>query len=105
MLDVGPFQVSVFANREIMDDTRIEVSFYTSAFKILGVPILRKRFKAIGVWDNIFVGVVDVDDNDCSDEGGLVRKRRLLLRVMHTPELFILTQDIPEFVDNVSLKP
>ena len=105
VLDVGPFKLSVFASRKIMDDTRIEVSFYTSTFKILGVPILRQPFKAIGVWDNIFVGVVDVDDNDCSDEGGLVRKRRLLLRAMHTPELFILTQDIPEFVDNVSLKP
>jgi len=76
-----------------------------SAFKNLGVPILRQPFKAIGVWDNIFVRVVDVDDNDCSDEGGLLIRRRLLLRVMHTPELFILTQDIPEFVDNVSLKP
>jgi len=35
-----------------------------SAFKILGVPILRQPFKAIGVWDNIFIGYVDVDDND-----------------------------------------
>jgi len=67
---LGALKVSLEAEREIMDDTSIKVTFKEMAFALLGVEVFRKPAKGSGVWQQRYV------DSE--------------LRVMNTPSLFVL---------------
>jgi len=66
----GAVRISLFAEREVLDDTRIRVSFRETAAQLFGTELFRKAIDGSGVWVQRFV-----DDE---------------LRVMMTPSIFIL---------------
>ena len=79
----GPLQVSIFGRRTLVDDETINVKFYEIQVHLWDQQVLARGVDfgpPPGVWDFIFVGKI------CY--GG----EELLLRVMNTPQLFILTQ-------------
>ena len=63
-------KISLFAEREVMDDTKIRVKFKQTGVEIFGVELFRKDVTGSGVWRQVYV------DED--------------LRVMETPSLFVL---------------
>jgi len=69
-VELGPLRVALEAEREVVDDTRIRVSFREMAFSLLGMELFRKPAKGKGVWEQCYV-----DSN---------------LRVMKTPSVFVL---------------
>jgi len=66
----GAVKVALEAEREVVDDTRIRVTFKATAFSIFGQELFRRPTSGSGVWVQRYV-----DDN---------------LRVMDTPSLFVL---------------
>lgn len=66
----GAVKISLFAEREVLDDTRIRVTFREMAAQLFGNELTRKSIEGSGVWKQRFV-----DDE---------------LRVMMTPSIFIL---------------
>lgn len=83
---LGFLQVSIYARREILNDHEIQVSFYKTRVELFGRTVLTRpvELDAPGIWKQLFVGRVVVDDVP------------ILLRVMHTPKLFILQQPLVE---------
>jgi hypothetical protein len=90
VIEVGSVRASVFANRKVLNDTNIEVSFYKRHVEMFGLPVADAVFDSTGSWGQLFVGVANIDGKDDK------KRRRVMLRVMQTPNLFILTQDIPD---------
>ena len=80
----GFLRISLYAERTILDDTRIRVKFRETVIQLGGIEVVRKDTKGQGVWNNLFVGEY-IDDNSGT---------RKLLRVMETPSLFVIQQDI-----------
>ena len=66
----GAVKISLFAEREVLDDTKIRVTFRETAAQAFGKELFRKSITGSGVWKQRFV------DDD--------------LRVMMTPSIFIL---------------
>lgn len=77
-------QITIFATRQVINDDEIGVSFYEIHVRLFGKRILSRQVDVgnPGIWKQLFVGRVHVDDED------------LLLRVMNTPKLFILIQKV-----------
>ncbi|CAJ1388478.1 unnamed protein product [Effrenium voratum] len=69
-VEFGPLRVALEAERKILDDRQIRVSFKETVFSLFGLEMFRKPTKGSGVWTQRFV-----------DAG---------LRVMDTPSLFVL---------------
>lgn len=78
-VEIGPLRVSLSAERKVLDDERIRVSFVETAFCLFGVELLRKPTKGAGVWQQVYV-----------EDGGADGSASL--RVMNTPSLFVLKQ-------------
>ena len=70
----GAVKISLFAEREVLDDTRIRVTFRETAAQAFGKELFRKSITGSGVWKQRFV------DDD--------------LRVMMTPSIFILRKQV-----------
>lgn len=71
----GVVKISLQAEREVLDDVRIRVTFKELVFSFFGTEVFRKETKGSGVWKQRFV------DDD--------------LRVMDTPSLFVLRKSTP----------
>ena len=81
----GFLRISLYAERTILDDTRIRVKFRETVIQLGGLEAVRKDTNGQGVWNNLFVG-------EYNDDNGT----RKLLRVMETPSLFVIQQDIDQ---------
>ena len=66
----GAVKISLFAEREVLDDDKIRVTFKETAGACFGKQLFRKEIQGSGVWKQRFV-----DDE---------------LRVMNTPSIFVL---------------
>jgi hypothetical protein len=84
-LSLGPIQIALSALRQRMDGLRMKVKFQSFAVKVFGNEIVKKELKQQGVWKMVFVGEVD----DVGDP-----QKKILLRVMRTPSLYILAKDL-----------
>ena len=80
----GILRIALTANREILDGERIRVSFQSTAVSVLGKDVVTKEIQGKGVWKMLYVGVLE------EGEGG----KRQLVRVVLTPSLFVLVQDL-----------
>eukprot|EP01083_Nonionella_stella_P230031 813552_1 len=101
-----------------MDEKRMKIFFQDLSVKILGgIEVTKKELKQKGVWKMVFVGEVEIEYDD---DGNFVnasimnlddttksrdmnqdnsntrngQKKRILLRVMRTPNLYILSKDL-----------
>jgi hypothetical protein len=82
-VNFGPLQISLRARRKVMNDTTIKVSFLETSFNLFGKTISKKEVGGGGVWKVKFVGIVRSADGTGK-----------LVRIMDTPSLFILVQDL-----------
>jgi len=85
---LGPFRISLAAERKVLDDQRIKVKFREITATAFGIELLKKPSKGAGVWVQRFV-----------DEE---------LRIMDTPSLFIIRReddDIPPTLIDVLNNP
>jgi hypothetical protein len=93
-LNIGSLlKVTINAERQIMDEMRIKLFFKSFVIQLFGIDIVRKEMDAKGVWKMIFVGEVQVENNE-HNEDDKVESRRILLRIMKTPNLYILAQEL-----------
>lgn len=76
----GAVTVQLHAQREILDDNRIRVSFVETVFILFGNEVKRSPAKGTGVWEQLYV--------EKSPDGSA------RLRVMRTPSLFVLRQKV-----------
>ena len=74
----GALVVQLYAQREIIDDNKIRVSFVETVFKLFGNEVKRQPTEGTGVWKQLYVE---------SGQDGSAK-----LRVMRTPSLFVLRQ-------------
>mmetsp|Transcript_10505 Transcript_10505/g.26495 ORF Transcript_10505/g.26495 Transcript_10505/m.26495 type:complete len:212 (-) Transcript_10505:81-716(-) len=82
-VNFGPLQISLRAKREIMNDSTIKVSFLETSFNLFGKTLKKGEVGGGGVWKVKFVGKVQ-------GESG----KEKLVRIMETPSLFVLEQDL-----------
>mmetsp|Transcript_13503 Transcript_13503/g.28510 ORF Transcript_13503/g.28510 Transcript_13503/m.28510 type:complete len:201 (-) Transcript_13503:2959-3561(-) len=82
-VNFGPLQIALQAKREIMNDSTIKVSFLETSFNLFGKTLKKGQAGGGGVWKVKFVGEVE-------DENG----NKKLVRIMETPSLFVLEQDL-----------
>lgn len=78
----GVLKVQLFAERKVLDSKRIRVTFKETVVNLFGNEVLRKDTKGQGVWNHLFVGEVEIEG------------KRRLLRVLETPSLFIIENDL-----------
>ena len=83
IVNLGPLEVKLTAERKVLDDSRIRVKFIETRVKLFSVEVLNKETKGQGVWQTLFSGVIN--DNDGNP---------MLLRIMKTPSLFIIKQKL-----------
>ncbi|VEU41621.1 unnamed protein product [Pseudo-nitzschia multistriata] len=79
----GPLEISLRAKREIKNDSTIKVTFLETSFNLFGKTLKKGEVSGGGVWKVKFVGEVE------DEKGG-----KKLVRIMETPSLFILEQDL-----------
>lgn len=79
----GPLQIALRAKREMMNGSTIKVSFLETSFSLFGKTFKTAQASGGGVWKVKFVGTYQ-------DENG----NEKLLRIMKTPSLFVLEQDL-----------
>ena len=83
-VSLGPLKISLRAEREVKSDTAIKVSFRETTVTLFGNQITSKTIEnSGGVWKYLFSGVVT------SPSG-----QRKIIRIMETPSLFVLEQDL-----------
>ena len=85
-VNFGPWvQIALRAKRQIMNDSTIKVSFLETSFNLFGQTISKKDVGGGGgTWKVKYVGTF-------TDKKG----NEKLVRIMETPSLFILEQDLP----------
>mmetsp|Transcript_13260 Transcript_13260/g.20053 ORF Transcript_13260/g.20053 Transcript_13260/m.20053 type:complete len:240 (+) Transcript_13260:138-857(+) len=76
----GIVKIELYAERKVLDETRIRVKFKETVFTVFGNEVKRGDVKGSGVWNYKFSGMVDVDGE------------KMLLRVMETPSTFVIVQ-------------
>lgn len=83
-VSLGPLKIALRAEREVKSDTAIKVTFRETTITLFGNKLTSKMIEnSGGVWKYVFSGVV-------KDPNG----RQKLVRVMETPSLFVLEQDL-----------
>jgi hypothetical protein len=94
-LSLGPIQIALTALRQRMDGYRMKVKFQSFGVNIFGSEVVKKELKQQGVWKMVFVGEVD-DSSESASRTSVQQetKRKILLRVMRTPSLYILAKDL-----------
>eukprot|EP00523_Entomoneis_sp_CCMP467_P003937 CAMPEP_0168744074 /NCGR_PEP_ID=MMETSP0724-20121128/13903_1 /TAXON_ID=265536 /ORGANISM="Amphiprora sp., Strain CCMP467" /LENGTH=240 /DNA_ID=CAMNT_0008791721 /DNA_START=74 /DNA_END=796 /DNA_ORIENTATION=+ len=90
-VQLGPLRLSLRAEREVRNDTDIQVIFRETTVSLLGKVLLTKPLEnnQSGVWRYLHASVIDDDDDE---NGG----RKKLIRVMTTPSLFVLEHTLSE---------
>jgi hypothetical protein len=82
-VEFGPLQIALRAKRELKNDDTINVSFLQTYFNLFGMTVKTSPAGGGGVWKVKFVGTYkDLDGNE------------KLVRIMHTPSLFVLQHDL-----------
>mmetsp|Transcript_3048 Transcript_3048/g.4104 ORF Transcript_3048/g.4104 Transcript_3048/m.4104 type:complete len:224 (+) Transcript_3048:79-750(+) len=83
-VELGPLKIALRAERKVLDDKRIRVTFRETTIYLFGNVVTSKELEnSGGVWNYIFSGeITDTNGN------------RKLVRVMETPSLFIIEQDL-----------
>ncbi|KAL3794313.1 hypothetical protein HJC23_012438 [Cyclotella cryptica] len=81
----GIFKIELNAERRVLDDDRIKVTFKETAFSLFGIEVIRKEVKGQGVWRCVFAGTVNLPKEDGEVE-------RVLVRVLKTPSTFVIVQ-------------
>jgi len=76
-------KVVLDARREVLDGQRIRVEFRTISVYVGGLRLVSMETKGSGIWKVLFVG-------EFEEEGG----KRVLVRVMETPKLFVIVQEL-----------
>lgn len=89
-LTLGPFEIALSAKRVTMDESRLKIKFTSTGVNFFGKEMVKKELKGQGVWKMVFVG--EVNDHTRIDDGG--KGKKILLRVMRTPSLYILAKDL-----------
>lgn len=84
---LGPLQIALRAKREVKNDETIKVSFLKTTFSLFGQKIREGDVGGGGVWKVKFVGTVDDEERP---------GKKKLVRVMETPSLFILEQELDD---------
>jgi len=74
----GFVTIQLYADRQIIDDNSIRVSFVDTVLRIYGAEVIRKPTSGTGVWKQLYV--------EAGDDGSAA------FRVMNTPSLFVLRQ-------------
>lgn len=77
----GAFKIELYAERKVLDDTRIRVKFKETVISLLGQEVKRFEAKGSGIWDYVFAGPVTTPSGE-----------KMLLRVMKTPSTFVIVQ-------------
>jgi hypothetical protein len=77
----GAFKIELYAERKVLDDTRIRVKFKETVISILGNEVKRFEAKGSGIWDYVFAGSITTPAGE-----------KMLLRVMKTPSTFVIVQ-------------
>ena len=86
-LSFGPIQIVLTALRHVIDKNNLRVDFQSFAVNIFGKKIVKKELKQRGgVWKMVYVGEVDDPTSDA--------KKKILLRVLRVPSLYILAKDL-----------
>ena len=82
-VQIGPLWAEVAATLTVVDDRTSQIDFLILTYRLFGIPLYIKNVAFAGEWKYIHHGTfTDVDG------------KNKLLRVMETPSLFILTQDL-----------
>jgi len=90
VLQLGSFaKIVLTADRKTMDGKRIKLFFRRFAIIFFGMKVVEKDLDAKGVWKMIFVGEVEMEHCHSS-----IGSRKFLLRVMRTPNLYILAKEL-----------
>mmetsp|Transcript_13866 Transcript_13866/g.26436 ORF Transcript_13866/g.26436 Transcript_13866/m.26436 type:complete len:240 (+) Transcript_13866:160-879(+) len=76
----GIVKIELYAERKVLDESRIRVKFKETVFSLFGNEVKRGDVKGSGVWNYKFSGLVNVDGE------------KMLLRVMETPSTFVIVQ-------------
>mmetsp|Transcript_28029 Transcript_28029/g.52590 ORF Transcript_28029/g.52590 Transcript_28029/m.52590 type:complete len:204 (-) Transcript_28029:780-1391(-) len=79
----GPLQIALRAKREIKNDSTIKVSFLETSFSLFGKTLKKQQAGGGGIWKVKFTGKIE-------DKNG----KEKLVRIMETPSLFVLEQDL-----------
>jgi hypothetical protein len=83
-VDFGPFQIALRAKRQVINDRTIKVTFLETSINLFGQTLSKKDAGGGGgVWKVKYVGTVKDDDGN-----------EKLVRIMETPSLFVLEQDL-----------
>lgn len=77
----GAFKIELYAERKVLDDTRIRVKFKETVISVLGQEVKRFEAKGSGIWDYMFAGPITTTSGE-----------KMLLRVMKTPSTFVIVQ-------------
>lgn len=77
----GAFKIELYAERKVLDDTRIRVKFKETVISVLGQEVKRFEAKGSGIWDYMFSGPITTTSGE-----------KMLLRVMKTPSTFVIVQ-------------
>jgi hypothetical protein len=84
-VELGPCKISLQADLAVKDDWNNKVVFRQTALQLWGQTIVEKPTKGAGIWKYIFSGVVQ-------DSSGRLQR----VRILETPSLFILSQDVTD---------
>ena len=79
----GPLQITLRAKREVKSDSVLKISFLETKFSLFGKTFKEGEVGGGGAWKAKFVGTIEDDDG-----------KKKLVRVMETPSLFVLEQDL-----------
>jgi hypothetical protein len=84
-VELGPLKISLQADLTVKDDWNNKVAFKQTAVQLFGQTVVEKTMKGGGMWKYLFAGVVQ-------DSNGRLQR----VRIMETPSLFIISQDVTE---------
>ena len=84
-----------------MDENRMKLFFASLSISLLGINIVEKELDAKGVWKMVYVGEIDLSTKAYKDidlsavwKKNTGKKNKILLRVMRTPNLYILVKEL-----------
>jgi hypothetical protein len=84
-VELGPLKISLQADLTVKDDWNNKVAFKQTAVSLFGQTVVEKTMKGGGMWKYLFAGVVQ-------DSNGRLQR----VRIMETPSLFIISQDVTD---------
>jgi hypothetical protein len=84
-VELGPLKISLQADLTVKDDWNNKVAFRQTNVQLFGLTVVEKSMKGGGMWKYLFAGVVQ-------DANGRLQR----VRIMETPSLFIISQDVTD---------